>query len=202
MRENARSTLEFDIYDLKLRQALLRQKIVATRLLPKFGVGAGYSLRNNTNVNGSTVSQEAVTEQRVAVSGSWTLFDGFASGAARREAAVARRGLEYKKATEIEELLRTVQQLERTLKLDAEQLALADIRHGIAVVGAEMTEEGIRLGNVPKAQGERARVNILQAFASTLEARAVFLGRWAEFITTAGEDPALQTLSDRNAAKK
>lgn len=202
LRDNGRGTIEFVIYDLKLQQALLRQKIVATRLLPKFGVGAGYSLRNNTNVNGATVSQEAVTEQRVAVSGSWTFFDGFATGAAKREAAVARRGLEYKKTTEIDELLQTVQQLERTLKLDAEQLALADVRHGIAIAAEELTAEGIKLGNVPKAQGERARVGILQAYTTTLEARAVYLGHWVELLATAGEDPVLHNLSDRNAAKK
>lgn len=202
LRENARGTIEYNIYDLRLQQALLRQKIVATRLLPKFGIGVGYSLQNNTNVNGATVTQEAVTQQRVAVSGSWTFFDGFYTGAAKREAAISRRGLEYKKATEIEELLATVQQLERTLKFDAESLALADIRHGIATTAEEVAAEGIKLGHLPKVQGERARVDILQAYAAMLEARATFLSRWAELMATTGEDPVLHNLSDRNAAKK
>jgi outer membrane protein TolC len=202
LRENARGTIEYEIYDLKLKQAMLRQKIVATRLLPKFGVGAGYSLRNNTNVYGASVSQEAVTEQRVAISGTWTFFDGFATGAVKREAAVSRRGLEYKKTTQMEELLQTVQQIERTLKLDAETLALADIRYGIATTALDVAAEGIKLGNLPAVQGERARVDILLAFAATLEARALFLGRWTELLSVTGEDPVLHNLPDRNAAKK
>ncbi len=202
LRENARGTLEYTIYDMKLQQAILRQKIVATRLLPKFGFGVGYSLSNNTNVNGGTVSQEAVTQQRVAISGSWTFFDGFYTGAAKREAAVSRRGLEYSKTAAMEELLQTIQQLERTLKLDAEQLALADIRYGIATTAREVAAEGIKLGHLPAAQDERARVDIMQAYASTLDARAVFLGRWTDLISATGEDPVLQNFPDRNAAKK
>jgi outer membrane protein TolC len=202
LRDNARGTIEFEIYDMKLREAQLRQKIVGTRLLPKFGVGAGYSLRNNTYVNGPTVNQEAVTEQRVAVSGSWAMFDGFATSGAKREAAANRRALEYKKSIEIDQLLQTVQQLERTLKLDAEQLELAEIRHGIATSGQEMIAEGVKLGNLPKAEIERGRVSSLLAYANKLEARAVFLGRWAELVSTAGVDPVLNNLPDRNAAKK
>ena len=202
LRENARSTLEWEIFDMKLRQAQLRQKIVNTRLLPKFGIGAGYSLRNNTYVNGPTVNQEAVTEQRFAVSGLWNIFDGFATGGAKREAAAARRALEHRKTVEIEELLQTVQQLERTLKIDAEQLQVADIRHGIARGAEELMAEGVKLGSLAKGNLERGRVNTMQAYATALEARAVFLGRWAELVSTAGEDPVLSNFSDRNAPKK
>jgi outer membrane protein TolC len=202
LRENARSTLEWEVFDLKLRQAQLRQKVVNTRLLPKFGVGATYSLSNNTYVNGPTVNQQAVTEQRFAVSGSWNIFDGFATGGAKREAAASRRALEYRKTSEIEELLQTVQQLERTLKFDAEQLELADLRLGIARGAEELVAEGVKLGTTAKGNLERGRVNTMQAYATSLEARAVFLGRWAELVSTAGEDPVLKNLSDRNAPKK
>jgi outer membrane protein TolC len=201
LRENARSTLEYEIYELRLREALLRQKIVNTRLLPKFGVGASYSLRNNTEVNGNFVNQQAVTEQRVAVSGSWTIFDSFATSGAKREAAANRRSLEQRKVSDIEALLQRIQTLERSLKLDAQQIALADTRHAIAVQGGELVAEGVARGSLPKADVERAELGILQAYANSMDARASFLNRWTEFVATAGADPLLNNLSDRNVRK-
>src|SRR5688500_7365542 len=201
LRENARSTLEYEIYELRLREALLRQKIVNTRLLPKFGVGASYSLRNNTEVNGNFVNQQAVTEQRVAVSGSWSIFDSFATSGAKREAAANRRSLEQRKISDIEALLQRVQTLERSLKLDAQQIALAETRHAIAVQGGELVTEGVTRGSLPKADVERAELGILQAYANSMDARAAFLNRWTEFVATAGADPLLNNLSDRNVRK-
>ena len=202
LRENAGSTLEYEIYDLKLEEAQRRQKVVNTRLLPKFGVGASYSLRNNTFVNGVVVNQEAVAEQRIAVSGSWAIFDGFATSGAKREAAASRRAIEFGKSNEIARLLQNVQQLQRSLKYDAEQLELAEIRYSISVNSLETVAEGIKLGNLPKADLPRAQLGILQAHATALEARAVFLGRWTELVSTAGEDPLVNTLPERNAGKK
>lgn len=201
LRDNARSTLEWEIYDLRVQEAQLRQKIVNTRLLPKFGLGASFGQRNNTSVNGPSVSQEAVTEQRIAVSGTWTLFDGFATSGAKREAAASRRSLEHRQKAVIDELLQTVQQLERTLKLDAEQLALAEVRHGIASTGQEIVQEGVKEGNLPKADLRRSELNTLSAYANALEARAQFLVHWSEFVAAAGVDPTAKTLSDRDAPK-
>jgi outer membrane protein TolC len=201
LRENARGTPEFEYYDLKLQEALLRQKIVATRLLPKFGVGAGYSLRTNTYVNGASVNQEAVTEQKIAVSGSWNIFDGFATGGAKREAAAARRALEHRKSVEIDQLLQNLQLLERNLRNDAEQLELAEIRLGIALKGQEILAESVALGTSPKADLRRGEANILQARAGSLEARAVLLGRWSDLVATSGRDPVLRNLPERHVRK-
>lgn len=201
LRDNARSTYEWEIYNLKLKEAQLRQKIVATRLLPKFGLGASFGQRNNTSVNAGSVSQEAVTEQRVAISGEWRLFDGFATSGAKREAATSRRALEHRQKVAIEELLQSVQQLERTLKLDAEALALAEVRHGIAVTGHEVIKEGVELGNLPKLDERRSTLNMMNAYATALEARALLLVRWSELVATAGLDPATKNFPDRNARK-
>jgi outer membrane protein TolC len=201
LRENARGTIEWEIYDMRLQEALLRQKIVGTRLLPKFGLGASFGQRNNTSVNGTSVNQEAVTEQRIAVSGSWAIFDGLATRGFKREAAASRRLLEQRQKATVEELMQTVQQLERSLRLDAEHLDLADIRHGIAVTGQNIVKEGVELGNLPRADLQRSEVTRLGAYAGSLEARAQYLGRWAEFVATAGVETQDNPLTDRNARK-
>jgi outer membrane protein TolC len=202
LKENARSTLEYEIYELRIREAVLRQKIESTRLLPKFGANASYNLENTTNVIGNIAQQRAVARQSVSIGGNWAIFDGFATKGAKREALVARRSLEHKKAAEIDQLLQTVQGLERTLKLDAEQLAVSDIHRGLADEAQKQISEEVRLGNLARVDMDRAQLSILQANAQNLASRAAYLGHWSEFVAVASDDPVLTSLPARYASQK
>lgn len=192
--DNGKGTLEAEVYDFRLYQAMLRQKIENTRLLPKFGFGAGYSLANTTFFNGNVAQQRALITQSVSIGGSWNIFDSFATRGAKREALLARRALEHRKTADMEELLQSIQGLDRSLRLDAEQLQLTDIRRGMAVEAQRRITTEVGFGNVPKGAIERARMATLLAEAKSLEARATFLGRWSEFVARASRDPALDNL--------
>lgn len=202
LRDNARSTLEFEIYDLRVRDALLQQKIHGTRLLPKIGLSAAYSLTNTTNVNGDLAQQKAVAQQSIALGGTWSIFDGFATRGVKREVLLLRRAAEHQKASKIEELLQNVQALERTLKMDAEQLELSDIRHSAAEGGYERVQSEVRFGNLPKGTIDRARLGVLLAQARSFESRAAFLGRWSELVAMSGADPVLDNLPARYVRAK
>lgn len=202
LRDNAKSTLEFEIYDLRLREAQLHEKIEATRLWPKFNASANYSLENTTNVNGNLAEQRAVARQSIGIAGQWNIFDGFATRGAKREAFVAKRALEYQKTVDIDRLLQSAQALQRALKFDAEQLELTDIRRGMAVEGHKRVTEEVGFGFMAKGEVARAKLGILQTEARSLEARATFLARWSEFVALAGGDPVLQPIPARHAREK
>jgi outer membrane protein TolC len=202
LKENAQSTLEYEIYDLRIREAELRQKIEKTRLLPKFGASANYSLENTTNVIGTVAEQKAVTRQSIAIGGNWPIFDGLASRGAKREALLTKRSLEHKKATEIDRTLQSVQALERTLKLDAEQVSLSEIHRGLADEARKQITDEVRLGNLAKVDVDRAQLGILLADVQNLASRAAYLGHWSEFVAVAGDDPVLTNLPARYARTK
>ena len=202
LKENAQSTLEYEIYDLRIREAELRQKIEKTRLLPKFGASASYSLENTTIVNGNFAEQRAVTRQSIGIGGNWPIFDGFATRGAKREALVTKRSLEHRKATEIDKTLQSVQALERTLKLDAEQVSLSEIHRGLADEARKQITDEVRLGNLAKVDVERAQLGILLAEVQNLASRAAYLGHWSEFVAVTGDDPVLTNLPARYARAK
>ncbi len=202
LRDNAKGTLEYEIYDLKLRDAVLRQKVAAVRLLPKIGASANYSLENSTNVNGNLAEQVATIRQSVGIGGSWDIFDGFATGGAKREALLAKRSLEQRKTADLEELLQTAQARERALKVDAELLAVTDIRHALAREARDRVVTEVSFGNLAKGEIERTQIGILQADAKKLGARATFLTHWSEFVALAGHDPVLNNLPARHAREK
>jgi outer membrane protein TolC len=202
LRENAKSTLEYEIYDLRVHEAELRQKIENTRLLPKIGASANYSLENTTNVNGNLAEQRAVARQSIGIGGSWTIFDSFATRGAKREALAVKRSIEHRKATDIEELLQRVQNLERTLNLDAEQLKLTEIRRDLSTEAHKQISDEVGFGNLPKIDIDRAQLNIRIAEAQSLATRAAYFSHWSEFVALASDDPVLNNLPARYARAK
>ncbi len=202
LRDGAKSTLEYEIYELRVRDAMLRHAIEKVRLYPKFFASAGYSLENSTNVNGNTVNQQGIQRRTVSLYAQWSIFDGFATRGVLREALAAKRFQERQLVVGMEGMLQNIQILERSLKLDAEQVALAEIRHALAVEGSNVLAKEVEFGNVPKSDFDRARATILQAEAKNQESRAILLGRWSEFVALAGADPAQKNPSVRHVREK
>jgi outer membrane protein TolC len=201
LRDNARSTLEYEIHDLRIRDAQLRINSEKVRLYPKFFAGAGLSLENSTNVNGNTVSQQGIQRRTVNVYAQWNIFDGFATRAAIREAQVSKRTQERLQQAEIEGLLQNIQILERILRDDAEQVELAGIRHALAIEARKAAAREAGFGNLPQGELSRAGTAILQAETRSLEARAQFLGRWGEFVVLTAGEPLLSKTTTRHASE-
>jgi len=202
LRDGAKGSLEWEIYDLRVQEAIKRHEIERVRLYPKFFASAGFSLENSTNVNGNSVNQQGIQRRTVSVYAQWNIFDGFATRGAVREALANRRVQERRLTIEVEGVLQNVQILERSLKLDAEQLDLSEIRHSLALESKRRAAEEFGLGNQAKGDIERAENGVRQADAKNQESRATFLGRWSEFVALAGTDPALKPIATRHDREK
>jgi outer membrane protein TolC len=202
LRDNARGTLEFEYWDIRLREAVLGQKIAATGLLPKFGASANHQLQNSTSVNGNAVQQSAITTDSISIGGSWPIFDGFATRAAKHHALLNKRSIEHQRTVKIEELLESVQTLQRRLKFDADQLEFVATRKGIAEDSQRIATAEANFGNIPKGTVDNARLAVLLANAKNLEARALYLNDWCEFVAVAANDPVLNNLPARYARGK
>lgn len=202
LRDGAKSTLEFEIYDLRVREATLRHRIERVRLYPKFFANAGFSLENSTNVNGNAVNQQGIQRRTVSVYAQWNIFDSFATRGVIREALANKRLQERRRDIEVERIQQDAQILERALKLDAEQLELTEIRRALANEARRRVAEEVGFGNQAKSDVERAQVGILQAEFRNQESRATLLGRWSEFVALAGTDPVLNNPPVPHAREK
>jgi len=130
------------------------------------------------------------------------IFDGFATRGAIREALANKRTQQRRLEVETAAIMQNVQALERSLRLDVEQLALVEIRHGIAIEGGKVIAREVGFGNLPKGDVDRAQVAILQTEARSQESRATLLGRWSEFVALAVSDPMWKNPSARHAVEK
>jgi outer membrane protein TolC len=138
----------------------------------------------------------------VNVNVQWNIFDGFATRGALREAMATKRLFERNREVRVEEMLQDVQLLERSLAVDAENIALTEIRRGMAEQAQRRIAEEVTLGKVRRGEIERFRIGLLQAEAKNVEARAQFFGRWSEFVAVAGYDPLSRPLSVAHAREK
>lgn len=202
MRDNARNSMEFEIWNLKIEEAKKNQKIVATRLLPKLDASIGYSLENNTYVNGNSVQQNAITRESAGIGGSWTIFDGFATRAAKQQASLARRSAEHQQSMEVARILESVQTLEKRLRSDGDQLELTAIKRGIAADNEKLASGQAEIGNIPANTVAAAKQAVLYADTRIYEARASFFADWCDFVAVAGDDPVLNNLPARYGPAK
>lgn len=202
LREQAKGTPEYEVYSARVREADLRYKIEKTRLLPKINLGAAYSLENNTDVNGNSVNQQAYQRQAVNINAQWNMFDGRATTGAIREALATKRLHERNLEAKMDQTLQETQTLERTLRIDAEQMEISRIRHGLAVQAHRRISEEVEYGKLRRSEVERARLNIFAADVRTFETREKYYGHWCDFIALTAADPGLSLLSDRHGSEK
>lgn len=202
LRNEAKSTLEYELYARRVELADYRYRIEKVRLLPKINLGAGYSLENNTDVNGATVNQQAYRRQAVNIGAQWNMFDGLATRGAIREALAVKRQQQRQLEVRTEAMIQDAQILARTLTVDAKQAELTKIRRDMAEASQRRIRQEVELGQQRRSQIERANIDILAATARNFETRALYLSHWCDFVALAGEDPVLRLLSDRHASAK
>ncbi len=202
LRDGAKSTLEYEVHSLAVSEAMRRYDVEKVRLLPKFSLGAGLSLENSTDVNGNTVNQQGIQRRSVNLNAQWSIFDGFATKAAKREALANRRLAERTLASRTEEILQDAQILTRNISLDARELELSDIGRSIALESRKRLAEEAALGNIPQGDVDRAQLGIVQAEIAQLAARAALFGRWTDLVALAADDPLLKTPPARHDREK
>jgi outer membrane protein, multidrug efflux system len=175
----------------------LRYKVARTRLLPKFGLSAGYSQENITTVFGNSVNQSAVTSLNYGVNSYWTIFDGLATRGAKLSALAAKRLAErrydsYKKATGEQ-----IKMLERQIGFAGRLMDLTDTRKDLAQAAVRKVSEDVKSGVSSQSILDNFTQSANKAELEALSARAEFLNRWAEYVSILGVDPVLNTLPPR-----
>jgi outer membrane protein TolC len=202
LRDGAKSTYQYEIYAMRVREADLRYRIERVRLLPKLFASASHSIENTTNVTGTDVAQESVTRDSLSLNAQWAIFDGFATRGAKREAIAYKRRAERELDAMVEETLERAQMFGRQVALEAEAVELSEVRLQLARYTVERTTEEFEFGNVPRNAIEAAQAGVRLAEARAAEARASYFSRWSEFISHAGHDPLVRNLPVRHARQQ
>jgi len=177
-----------------VRVAELNYKQAKYRLYPMFGLGASISQSNSTSASGGFVSQASVLSQYVGVNMSWSIFDGFATRAAKISAKANQRTYERQLQTATDQLMDQATNLERQVGFAYRAMRLAQTRAELSESAVRMLQEDANNGIASRTMVEVATGSYYQSQLTVLNQRVEFLTRWSEFVSTLGRDPVLQQL--------
>ena len=196
------STFEAQVSELRIHQADLGYKIASVRLRPKVNAGASLSQENTTNATTTTVHQQGVARQTAIVTMQWSIFDGFATQAAKRDALANKRLHERELQTAVQETLDRAQTLQRQIAIDARAMELAEIHRKLAVEELGKAKDEVARGNQSVAAITGATSSLYNSEANSIANRATFLMHWTELVSLVGSDPVLNNLPANYAREK
>jgi outer membrane protein TolC len=197
LRDGGKSAFEAQVAQLHIKEADLNYRIARVRLLPKFNAGLSHSRESSTTATPNEVLQTAITRDTFELRGNWTIFDGFATKAAKLSAQADKRQWERQLQMATESVMDEAQQLERTVDIDARAMNLADQRLGLAEAAVRLTEEQVKQGRASQQNVDEAVNNQRNAEWNAALYRTTFLSDWAAFISRVSDDPALNNLPSR-----
>ena len=201
-RDGGRQTFQAQVSELKVRESELNYRIARVGLLPKFNASLGFSLENTTNASATSVSQQGVARQTLAVAANWNIFDGFATKGAKLEALATKRAYERQLQTVSDAALDAAQSLAQQLELDAEYMEMSDLRMGLASAQVGKFKEELAIGNIPQTAVDNIISSLKVSEFNAANARATFLAHWSEFASLVGADPVLNKIPARHDREK
>ncbi|PTY06616.1 hypothetical protein DB347_11290 [Opitutaceae bacterium EW11] len=196
------NTLMAGVYRDTIRQGELRYRVARARLLPKINLSASYNYGNQSNLaqDGTgklTIVQSATTSKYYGVYGYWTLFDGLATRGAKLSALAAKRLAEQNLESYKKTLSEQVRGLEKQIGFSGRLMDLTEIRLALAQDGVKKVAGDVNNGVTPQSTLDSFTQMANKAELDSVVARADFLSRWSDYVSTLGVDPALQNLPAR-----
>ena len=165
-----------------------------TRLRPKVNANLAFTQDEQTNFNGVAGNRYNVSSRYAGISINWAIFDGFASGAATRNALIRRRQLEsgYRQLTE--ELAQNAQSAVKQINFSARNMAINDRLLGNNLGYLKTMREDFRRGVKSDSDVTQVQLNVYDSEWNAINARADYLLKIGDFLGALNEDPIVANL--------
>lgn len=164
-----------------------------TRLRPKVSANFGFSQDEQDNIYGPG-TKYSTASRYAGISVTWAIFDGFASGAATRNALIRRRLLENSYRQLSEDLAQNAQLAVRQINFSARNMAIQErlLVNSSSYLGT--VKEDFRRGVKSESDVSQVQVSVYDAEINASNARADVFLRTGEFLGSLNEDPIVANL--------
>jgi outer membrane protein TolC len=185
----------FDAYILRQQIDVenLNYANAKTRLRPKVNAVLGISQDEQSNIYGQG-SKYTNASRYVGLSVNWTIFDGFAAGAATRNALIRRRALENNYHLLTEQLAQDAQSAVKQINFSARTMAIFNRQLTSNQGYLNTMKEDFRRGIKSEADVGQVQLNVYDAEINANNARADFFVRNCELLGVLNEDPIVANL--------
>jgi len=196
-RDGVEATFQGQINALRIKDAELNYKVARTRVYPKFSLSASASQYNSQTVTTNSVSQAAAFSTNYGISGSWTIFDGFATRGAKLSALASKRYNEQVQKGFTAQVKEQVQAAAQGIDFSAQTLEMVETARVSVLVQVERVKDEFKRGSVTEDAVTSVTAQLYGQDAAVVAARIELLGRWIELVSLVGSDPVLNQLPAR-----
>lgn len=178
----------------------LNYRIADARLRPKVNAVFGlYQDEQNYLYQEGTAQKyryEQVQSLFAGVTVNWSIFDGFATKAAKTASMARRRQLERDYGSQVENVIANVRAQRRQLDFAMRGLAISEQYLALGGRTLQTREDEQRRGLISTADLSAMRLQYLDTQIATFAARNDYLLRVAELLSATQNDPALASLPE------
>lgn len=171
----------------------LAYKNIKTRLRPKFSAVFGMSQDQQNNLYG-TIDSYSLSSVYGGFSVSWSLFDGFATGALARSSLARRRQMENDYRVMTEQLAQDAQTQVKQADLTARYMGIAGRQLSGSEGSLKSVEEEFRRGAKSERDVSLARLTLLDAQLAAFGSRIDYFSRTGDFLGIVVQDPVFANL--------
>lgn len=171
----------------------LQYKNSKTRLRPKVSAVMGTN-QDEQSFSINNAAKYRVTSNYVGLSVSWTIFDGFASQAAVRNAIARRRQAENDLTEANDRVAQLAQAQARYVNFAARTMAISDRALVAAEANLRGKEADFKRGVASESDVSLAELALYDQRFYTYSARLDYLGKTGEFLGTLNQDPVVAAL--------
>jgi Outer membrane efflux protein len=175
----------------------LSYSIAKVRLLPRVNALASYSYSNYTAASARAVNQYGLQSEAVSLGATWTIFDGFATKGNKLSALASRRQYEVARQVYIDTTVDTITYMRHQVGYSQRAMAFAEVHNALVGAQVKQLDDEKALGYASQATIDTGILNYYGTQYVEASARSDYLGRWTEFISLAGIDPAISNISQR-----
>lgn len=167
-----------------------------TRLRPKVSASFGLSQDEQNNFYGTGV-RYSLTSLYGGVSVNWTIFDGFASGAAVRSSLARRRQMEYDYRQLTERLALDAQSQVKQINFSARNMSITDRFLTSGEGNLRSVQDEFRRGVKSDTDVSLAQLYLEDTEINASNARIDYLLKIGDFLGTIMEDPILANVTEK-----
>jgi outer membrane protein TolC len=191
------STFQSQVYELTVKQQDLSYSIAKVRMLPKISASASFGYQNNTAPSANGVTQYKTQSESYGLSAGWDIFDGFATRSAKMSALASKRSAERTLKSYVDATVDSIDDMRHQLGFSARALALSEIHLALIDSQVKRLSDDKALGYASQATIDTGVLDLDASEFDATFARGDYLGRWTEYISLAGLDPAIDNISPR-----
>ena len=196
-RDGVEMTFQGQVNALRLKEADLNYKNTSTRLLPRFALSVNASKYNSQTVTATTITQQAAFSTSASIGGSWTIFDGFATRAAKRSLLAGKRLLEQQQKNLTAQVADQLETTVQFIGFTAQTLEMTETTRLGYAGNVDRVRDEFKRGSVTEDAVTTSLMQLYAQDAAVVSARIELMSRWCELVSLVGVDPVLNQLPAR-----